>query len=108
MSDQTVLLGDFNSVIDRMDRVSGNLDQTSALLHDLLMANSFVEPNGTHHFSFTYHHPSLAMHKSRLDCIYINFSIISLSGYCQHVPFSDHYLVGLFKLPDSDKGPSLW
>ncbi len=48
------------------------------------------------------------MRKSRLDCIYINFSIVSLCAYCQHVSFSDHYLVSLFKLPDSDKGPSLW
>ena len=34
--------------------------------------------------------------------------MISLHGYCQHISFSDHYLVGLFKLPDSNKGPSLW
>ena len=28
VSDQTVFLGDFNSVIDQTDRVSGNLDLT--------------------------------------------------------------------------------
>ncbi len=108
MSGQTVLLGDFNSITDCTDRVSGNLDPISGLLSNLLSANSLVEPNGTHHFSFTYHYPSLNACKSRLNHIYINFLMDSLHGYCQYVSFSDHYLVSLFKLPDSDKGLVLW
>lgn len=107
-TDNTILLGDFNSVELDIDCFSGHLDDTSTLLSQLIRSHNFSEIPGSHHFSFTYHHPSVATHKSHLDCIYTNFSIPTAHGYSQYVSFSDHYLVGMYILPDKDIGPKLW
>ena len=48
------------------------------------------------------------MRKSCLDCIYLNFQVPNTHGYSHHVSFSDHYLVGIYHLPDTDHGPKLW
>ena len=102
------MMGDFNSVETSFDHLSGNLDSTSELLTSLLNSHSLKELDGTHRFSFTYHHPSSCHRKSRLDCIYLNFALPKVRGYSNHVSFSDYYLVGLYYLPDQDKGPGLW
>ncbi len=57
-----ILAGDFNSVINMGDRLSGNLDATSAQLQQCL--HDFSKPPGSHLHSFSYHHPSLSDHKS--------------------------------------------
>ncbi len=66
---QTYILGDFNSVTDPVDRVSGKLDVTSSLLYDLLTSNELLEPPSRR--TFTYQHPSAANRKSRINRIYI-------------------------------------
>ena len=104
----TVLLGDFNSVTDVVDRFLGALDPTSSQLSHLLAQHSFVELRGTHQYSFTYHHPAVSNRKSQLNHIYFNYSIESLCGSSHHVSFSDHYLVEAYKLPVTDSGPHLW
>ncbi len=103
-----VLLGDFNSVTAKEDHKSQNLDATSVQLSDMLMENGFEEINGSHRYMYTYHHPSISDRKSRLDCIYVNFSHSSLCGYAAHVSFSDHHLVGMFQLQPDDSGPKSW
>ncbi len=104
--DRTILLGDFNSVTNSKDRLSGHLNGISSILRDILGENGLYEPAGSHKESFTYFHPSLINRRSCLDCIYINFSSSLLRGYCSHMPCSDHYLVGLCSLPNTTRGPS--
>ncbi len=103
-----VLIGDFNSVTVKEDRKSQNLDATSVQLNDMLLGNGFEEINGPHRDMYTYHHPSIPDRKSRLDCIYVNFSHSTLLGYAAHISFSDHYLVGMFQLRPEDSGPKCW
>ncbi len=67
---------------------------------------NLAEPDGSHLSTFTYFHPSLDQ-KSRLDHVYCNFAN-NWRGYAQPVPYSDHYLVGLFVPKPSDLGPRLW
>ncbi len=50
----TLLIGDFNSVTESSDRMSGNLDPTSTQLQSLLNSNNFMEPLGNHLNTFTY------------------------------------------------------
>lgn len=64
------VLGDFNSVISMADRNSHALDATSGQLQSLLKCFDFVEPKGSHLYSFSYQHPSLSNRKSHLDRIY--------------------------------------
>ncbi len=94
--DNMMVVGDFNSVIDRVDRLSGNLDSTSALLKKWLGDFNLVEIDGSHRRIFTYHHPLAPEWKSRIDRIYSNFACTK--GYALPVSFSDHYLVGFFYL----------
>ena len=101
-------MGDFNSVVDAGDRASHTLDHTSAQLCSLLQCFNFVEPRGSHLFSFSYQHPSVLNRKSYLDRIYFNYSIASSRGYTQYMSFSDHYLVGTYNLLCEDMGPKLW
>ena len=61
---RTLLLGDFNSVMAKTDRLSGNLDATSQYLSDLLTENSFEEISGSHRKVFSYHHLSTMSRKS--------------------------------------------
>ncbi len=89
---QTYVLGDFNSVTDPTDRVSGKLDVTSSLLYDLLSSNELLEPPGGH--TFTYQHPSVANRKSRIDRIYVPCSALDHSfTYTQWCQCSDHLAV---------------
>ena len=104
---KTLILGDFNSVIDPCDRLSGNLDPTSDLLKNFLTDHNFWEPNDSHLSTFTYHHPSMPSRKSRLDRCYLNFDS-NWKGYVQFAPFSDHYIVGLFVPKPVDLGPKSW
>ena len=67
VASHTVLLGDFNSMTDGMDRFSGTLDKTSSQLSHLLNMHSFTELQGSHHYTFTSHHPTVSHRKSRLD-----------------------------------------
>ncbi len=103
-----IVLGDFNLVEENSDRISGRLNSTSYYLFSLICSWNLVEPAGSQRFSFTYHHPSLSDRKSRIDHIYANCPLDKLKGYSQYISVSDHYLVGLYKLPDKDKGPKLW
>ncbi len=103
-----MLLGDFNSVTTSSDHLSGKLDDTSHFIHTSLTQWNLQEPLGSHRYSFTYHHPAVPDRKSRLDRIYLNFEMNNTQGYSQHSSISDHYLVGLYQLPDKDKGPKLW
>ncbi len=101
----TVLIGDFNSVVNVGDRVSQTLDPTSTQLKSLLQCFGFVEPRGSHLFSFSYQHPSISSKKSCLNRIYFNYSEPSIHGFTQYMSFSDHYLVGTYRLPCEDIGP---
>ncbi len=69
----TILLRDFNSVIDPSDRLSGNLDGTSHMLDVILLNHNFVEIDGSHRGTFSYFHPSISSRKSQIDRIYVNF-----------------------------------
>ncbi len=71
---QRFLVGDFNSVVDPVDWLSGNLDNTSAQLYTFLDAKHLVEMQGSHLSVFSYHHPSISSWKSRLDCIYLSMN----------------------------------
>ena len=108
ITDNVMLLGDFNSVISPTDRASHHLDHISALLSSFVKKYHLVEPSGSHLEQFTYHHPSIFDQKSHLDRIYINFDMTRLWGFSNHVSFSDHYLVGLYLLRPVDMGPHLW
>lgn len=103
-----MVLGDFNSVMDQKDHKSFKLDPTSVQLSSILRTYQLVEPEGVHYQSYTYHHPSLADRKSRLDRIYVNYLSPHLWGYSQHVSFSDHYLVGICLLCLVDMGLHSW
>ncbi len=105
VGDNTVLLGDFNSVTTPEDHLSGNLDATSALLQDTLQSLGFVEISGSHCHVFSYHHPSILSWKSRIDCIYTNFANNTLRGYASPCGITDHYLIGCFTLPNKAFGP---
>ncbi len=96
ITDCCMVLGDFNSIIESQDHYSGNLDSTSVQLTELLAKHCLLEPDGPHLLCFSYHHPSLANRKSRLDRIYLNYDIVCIRGYAHHATFSDYYLVGLF------------
>ena len=103
-----MVLGDFNSIMDQKDGKSLKLDSTSPQLLSILKSHYLVELEGVQHQCFTYHHPSLADCKSRLDRIYVNYVSPCLWGYSQHVSFSDHYLVGLCLRHPADVGPCPW
>ena len=100
-----ILVGDFNSVTNTNDRLSGKLDRTSAQLQQCL--TNFSEPPGSYLCSFSYHHPSLSDRKSHLDHFHINFDH-SWVGYTLPFPFSNHYLVGLYVPKLEDIGLSQW
>ncbi len=104
----TILLGDFNLVIEGRDHLSGRLDGTSCFLMDLLSELNFEEILGPHQTIFTYHHLSLQERKSHLDRIYVNFVNKYLNGYTSHISTSDHYLVGMFEILPKDFGPKMW
>ncbi len=108
MFGNVMVLGDFNSIMDQKDCKSLKLDPTSLQLLSILRSHQVVEPEGVHYQCFTYHHPSIAECKSRLDRIYINYISLHLWGYSQHISFSDHYLVGLCLLHPVDVGPCPW
>ena len=103
-----MLLGDFNSVTEKQDRLSQQMDRSSASPNSILEINALKEPLGSHLHSFTYHHPSILKRKSRLDRIYLNYYVESIRGYSSFVTFSDHFLVGLRVLPPDDLGPKPW
>ena len=103
----TILIGDFNSIVDSTDCLSNNRDATSADLGLLLEIFDFYEPPGSHHSTFTYHHPSIALRKSQIDRVYINFSSKWI-GYATPAPYLDHYMVGLFVPKPVDMGPHQW
>ena len=105
MEGKTVVLGDFNSITDNADRLSGNLDATSISLDLLLKELDLHEIPGLYQKTFTYQHPSISSHKSQLDRIYVNFGTDKLKAYTSHISFSDHDLVGMFRIPDDDYGP---
>ena len=69
----TILLGDFNSITDPFDRLSGNLDGTSCMLDAILLNHNFVEIDGSYRGTFSYFHPSILSRKSQIDRIYVNF-----------------------------------
>ena len=48
ISERLCLLGDFNSVTDSLNRLSGNLDRTSTHLSDLLLKHNLEEIEGPH------------------------------------------------------------
>ncbi len=100
-----VLGGDFNSVIESHDRLSGKLDGTSTQLQQCLQ--NFHKPPDVHLSSFTYHHPSISTCKSCLDRFYLNFDYPWV-GYILPAPFSDHYMVGLYVPKPTDQGPRQW
>ncbi len=60
----TILIGDFNSVVESIDCLSNNQDATSMDLGLLLEIFDFYEPPGSYHSTFTYHHPSIPLRKS--------------------------------------------
>ena len=90
----TLLLGDFNLVTVSSDRYLQNLDLTSKMLEQLLSFHKFHEPQGTHIHHFSYHHPSIAERKSRIDHIYSTYPMQGLQGFSKYVFFSDYYLIG--------------
>ncbi len=106
--DNTFLLGDFNSVVCLNDCLSGKLDPTSQMLREVLEGLDFQEIPGSHQKSFTYNHPSILNRKSHLDQIYMNFENMLVCGYCLPVSVSDHYLVGMFSIPDGATSPKQW
>ncbi len=67
MQDNTIFIGDFNSVTCVEDHLSGQLDLTSELLSGLLVQWRMVEIPGVHQKMFTYHHPSIESCKSCID-----------------------------------------
>ncbi len=73
-TDNMILVGDFNSVTNSQDCLSGKLDSTSVQLLMLLENRALEEPNGPHISCFTYHHLSVSNCKSHLDRIYSNIS----------------------------------
>ncbi len=85
--------------------MSWKIDPTSHILGSILSSSHLVKPSGSHLKTFTYHHPSVASHKSCLDRIYINYDVPRLCGYAQHCSISDHYLVGLFLTRQISVGP---
>ncbi len=103
-----VLLGDFNSITVDSNHLSGILDPTSAFLRSLLQLWNLREPQGSHLFSFSYHHPSLADRKSRLDWIYSNIDWQHQCCFSHHISCSDHYMIGTYCLPSCTSGPKLW
>ncbi len=105
---RTVVLGNFNSVTDNTDRLSGNLDATSVLLDLLLKELDLHEIPGLYQKTFTYQHLSISNCKSHLDRIYVNFGTDKLKVYTSHISFSDHDLVGMFRIPDDDYRPKQW
>ena len=106
--DNTFLLGDFNSVVCSNDCLSGKLDPTSQMLGDVLETLDLQEIPGSHQKTFTYNHPSILNRKSHLDQIYMNFENMLVCGYCLPVSVSDHYLVGMFSIPDGTTSPKQW
>ncbi len=76
----TLLVGDFNSVTSSLDRISYCLDTTSHMLRDILTANGFHEPPGSHLNTFSYHHPSAVSRQSRIDKIFCNFNSSEFRG----------------------------
>ena len=103
-----VLLGDFNSTTQCMDRASGKMDPTSSFLLSLLPLWNLSKLQGSHLYSFSYHHPLLHNRKSRLDRNYANIGWENQHGFSHSVSCSDHYLVGMYSLPSSTRGPTLW
>ncbi len=81
ITDCMILLGDFNSVEHITDHFSQRLDDTSSLLNSSLDLYHFSELMGSHRYLFTYHHPTVATCKSRLDRIYLNFSMPRCQGF---------------------------
>ena len=108
LDENTVLAGDFNSVVNDQDRLSGNLDATSGLLEDIIQTHHLSEPSGPHLKTFSYHHPSNHTRKSRIDQIYMNLPHDLVRRYTLPSGISDHYMVGTISLPDNTYGPKQW
>ena len=106
--DNTILLGDFNSVTDPADKLSGKLDGTSKELARLLRDCDLCEPYGSQNTTFTYHHLSDPLWKSRIDHIFMTHGTSLYYGYAHYMSCSDHYLVGITPCPDLERGHRQW
>ncbi len=63
ITENTMLLGDFNSVMITANCGLHCLDHTSNFLLSLLNRYHLIEPSGSHLEQFTYHHPSISEQK---------------------------------------------
>ena len=103
--DNMVVVGDKNSVIEKIDRLSGNLDGTLLQLRRWLANYNLEEVDNSHKSCFTFHHLSKPEQKGQIDQIYTNLNLTNLKGFSQPCTVSDHYLVGVYSLPPIDLGP---
>ena len=106
-AENVILGGDFNLIIDKSDRKSGKLDETSEQLGKIIHTLYLLEPKGSH--QFTYQHPSLSEHQSHLDRFYISTSLWDdwylIVRFCH---LSDHQEVMLICKKEVSHGLAQW
>ncbi len=97
----------FNSIIDKSDRKSGKLDETSEQLDKMIHTLWLLEPKGSH--QFTCQHPSLSEYQSQLDRFYVSTTLwddrYSIVRFCH---LSDHQEVMLIPKKEVNHGPVQW
>ncbi len=102
-AENVILGGDFNLIIDKSDRKSGKLDETSEQLGKIIHTLYLLEPKGSH--QFTYQHPSLSECQSHLDRFYVSTPL--WDDWYQTVRFyhlSDHQEVMLIPKKEVNHG----
>ena len=102
----TILCGDFNSVLSTSDRISKKLDDMSDALNMLIRMANLCEPEGSK--QFTYQHPLLNDRKSQIDYFFLSQSIVSKWKHqvC-FCAFSDYQAIVLFPVCNA-QGSGLW
>ena len=102
-----ILGGDFNLIIDKSNRKSRKLDETSEQLEKMIYTLCLLEPKGSH--QFTYQHPSLSEHQSCLDRYYVSTSLWDdwylIVRFCH---LSDHQEVMLIPKKEVNHGLAQW
>ncbi len=109
-----IIAGDFNCVLERKDRASGNIDNSSNFLRQLLDDLKLIDiwrslhPNEV---EYTYIHPSVCQRNSRIDYILCSESLMTyctLSNICQ-APSPDHKGIYVcIKTVENERGRGYW
>ncbi len=106
LPNESIVLGNFNSVTSPVDHIPGKLDAMSVQLAAYLEMWNIFELSGSH--TYTYQHLSVKDRKSQIDRIYVPNDLCQQTYvFSQWNSLSNHMVV-IMAPNKKDFGPSQW